>query len=173
MAPEVILCSPYDQTADIYSFGMVLRAMATFDSGGLQACWSQCPQKQFDMKIVAFGGGCPIPESVELIGDGWLKAIISSCINTKTISAAELVYGSKANAPTSFTWKNVFLGTSKYKGGTLRCICLAEPNCPAYSRKPDAEEEVAKIKIKERKHEGKGPAKATAAQKWEEKIICI
>ena len=45
MAPEVILCSPYDQTADIYSFGMVLLAMATFDSGGLQACWSQSPQR--------------------------------------------------------------------------------------------------------------------------------
>ena len=71
---------------------------------------------------------------------------------TKTISAAELVYGGEANAPTSFTWKNVFHGTSENKREEpFDAFALQSQIAQLTQENLMLKEEVAKIKIKERK----------------------
>ena len=79
MAPEVILCSKYDHTCDIWSFGVALLHMSTALKGGIAQCWKETPSKRFSMEAVA--KGC-IPHIPTYLDDECpsVARVIRSCL---------------------------------------------------------------------------------------------
>ena len=71
--PEIIMCEEYDETADAYSFGILLYDMITFRNGGVRgARWGG---KRYSQVNVVKGLRPQLPENVA----PWLQAMIKSC----------------------------------------------------------------------------------------------
>lgn len=74
VAPEVMQGCQYDERADIYSFGMMLLAMASFRKGGLVVCWVQAGVPRISEQALAIKRPA-IPASVPL----WLDGLVRRC----------------------------------------------------------------------------------------------
>ena len=71
--PEIIMCEEYDETADAYSFGILLYDMMTFRNGGIRgARWGG---KRYSQVNVVKGFRPQLPDNVA----PWLQAMIKSC----------------------------------------------------------------------------------------------
>ena len=75
VAPEVMKMEAYGNTADIFSFGMLLLDMATFSQGGLKACWSNTI---FTIPRLINGARPWIPDNVRH-DTPWLVELIVQC----------------------------------------------------------------------------------------------
>ena len=76
MAPEIMQLVPYDHRADIYSFGMLLLQIATFNTGGLMSCWKVSRTKTFSIRAVINGRRPVIPPQVDEAMPGLSKLIL-------------------------------------------------------------------------------------------------
>ena len=70
-SPEVIKMEPYDRTADIYSFGMLLLHVANYREGGLIKLW----HGHFTLTKVVIRRRPTIPGNLPL----WLDSLIRAC----------------------------------------------------------------------------------------------
>ena len=71
--PEIIMCEEYDETADAYSFGILLYDMLTFRNGGIRgARWGG---KRYSQVNVVKGFRPQLPDNTA----PWLQEMIKSC----------------------------------------------------------------------------------------------
>ena len=71
--PEIIMCEEYDETADAYSFGILLYDMMTFRNGGIRgARWGG---KRYSQVNVVKGLRPQLPDNIA----PWLHTMIKSC----------------------------------------------------------------------------------------------
>jgi len=78
MAPEVLRCEGYDLRADVYSYGMLLLDMASFQVGGLGKCWEISESGKFMIAHVCYGARPGIPDDI-IQHDPWLTRIVKKC----------------------------------------------------------------------------------------------
>ncbi len=73
VCPEIIMCEEYDETCDVFSFGVLLFDMATYDRGGVKA--SLWGRKRYSQVNVVKGMRPKIPDG----SPPWLQELIASC----------------------------------------------------------------------------------------------